>query len=80
MNKGRGIHPDVLKAIEEIDAAVFSGDTFLDTENREKLAHYLGRWQGELTALKGIREEAEKEQEPTPVYMSREAFLKEFWE
>ena len=38
------MHPDVEKAFEQIDAAVFSGDTFTVQENRMKLREYLERW------------------------------------
>lgn len=31
-------------ALEEIDAAVFSGDTFVREESRAILQEYLGRW------------------------------------
>ncbi|AWY09226.1 hypothetical protein vBRpoSV10_104 [Ruegeria phage vB_RpoS-V10] len=38
------MHPSVENALEEIDAAVFSGDTFVREENRVILQEYLGRW------------------------------------
>jgi len=38
------IHNDVLEAFEQIDAAMFSGDTFIHHEGREKLRKYLERW------------------------------------
>jgi len=38
------IHPDVLEALEQIDAAVFSGDTFQTQEARQWLHSYLERW------------------------------------
>ena len=34
----------VNKAIEEIDAAFFSGDYFYDKKEIEKIKHYLERW------------------------------------
>lgn len=38
------VHPDVLEAFEQIDAAVFSGDSFQTKEGRKKLREYLERW------------------------------------
>lgn len=38
------IHPSVENAFEEIDAAVFSGDTFHTWEGRKMLREYLERW------------------------------------
>lgn len=39
------IHKDTLEAFEQIDAAMFSGDTFVSHEGRMKLREYLQRWQ-----------------------------------
>ncbi len=36
---------EAMDLCEEIDAAVFSGDTFLDHHNLEGLIAYMGRWQ-----------------------------------
>jgi len=38
------IHPSVSNALDEIDAAVFSGDKSVREENRAILQEYLGRW------------------------------------
>jgi hypothetical protein len=38
------MHPNVARAIQEIDAAVFNGDTFEDPEARAELQSYLERW------------------------------------
>ena len=38
------LHPDVSDAFEQIDAALFSGDSFYNKENRIKLREYLTRW------------------------------------
>ena len=43
MNKNC-MHPSVERAIQEIDAAVFNGDTFEDPEARAELQSYLERW------------------------------------
>lgn len=45
------IHDDVLAAIQSIDAAVFSSDTFCTAGNRAELGRYIARWLGELEAL-----------------------------
>jgi len=42
------MHPAVEKAIEEIDAAIFSGDTFLNLKENRKLCKMLHRWQKAL--------------------------------
>lgn len=42
------IHPEVLRAFDVIDAAVLSGDTFLDERNRSGLIDYINRWQTHL--------------------------------
>lgn len=38
------MHPNVAKALEEIDAACFSGDTFFGPEELAELKKYVGRW------------------------------------
>ena len=43
------IHPKVLRALEEIDAAVMNGDTFHTPEARAKLAEYIDAWLRELS-------------------------------
>lgn len=35
------------EAFDEIDAAVFSGDTFFDINNLAKLRYYIERWEKE---------------------------------
>lgn len=35
----------VSEALDEIDAAIFSGDTFRSAEALSQLDHFLGRWQ-----------------------------------
>lgn len=41
-------HPKVVSAIEEIDAAVFNGDTFDNADARGMLTSMLARWQRRL--------------------------------
>lgn len=38
------MHPKVVEAIQQIDAAVFSGDTFYDPKAREELLAYAASW------------------------------------
>lgn len=39
------MHPSIEKAIDEIDAAMFSGDTFMDPSNHNSFQEQLDRWQ-----------------------------------
>lgn len=43
------MHPSVARAIQEIDAAVFNGDTFEEDEARQELLEYIDRWKRKLT-------------------------------
>lgn len=43
------MHPKVAQALEEIDAAIFSGDTFDDLDSALELFNRMLRWQRELT-------------------------------
>lgn len=47
------MHQSLTDAIDVIDAAVFSGDTFVDDTDRESLRDYLARWE---RGLKGFDE------------------------
>lgn len=38
------MHPRLREALERIDAAVFSGDTFDDPDARKEFAEYVERW------------------------------------
>lgn len=38
------MHPKLLHALEQIDAAVFNGDTFDDPGDLEELTDYINRW------------------------------------
>ncbi len=42
------MHPKVAGAIQEIDAALFNGDTFDDPDDRAELVEYVRRWSREL--------------------------------
>ena len=45
---GFPIHPKVQEAIQQIDAALFNGDTFDSPENRTYLKEYVERWLREI--------------------------------
>jgi hypothetical protein len=45
------MHPKVAQAIQEIDAAVFNGDTFEDPDDRAELLEYIARWTRELPVV-----------------------------
>ncbi len=46
-------HPDVIEAIDQIDAAIFSGDTFLQAGNNKEMTGMVERW------LRGLKEHLE---------------------
>lgn len=45
------MHPSTARAFDEIDAALFSGDTFLSRDNAAHLRRFLGRWDRGLTII-----------------------------
>ena len=45
------MHQRIEEAIDEIDAAVFSGDTFHDVDARQKLLSMMDRWTRELARI-----------------------------
>lgn len=45
------MHPKVAGAIQEIDAALFNGDTFDDPDDRAELTRYVRRWAKELDGV-----------------------------
>ena len=53
------IHPDVLEAMEQIDAAVFSGDAFRFKRHRRALREKLEGWMREVERL-DLPESADK--------------------
>lgn len=62
------MHPDVRKAFEQIDAAMFSGDTFHDVEARGMLNNYCRAWLAESRSIA----EGEAEDAPVPTFGARE--------
>ncbi len=41
-------------AIDEIDAALFTGDTFLNKDNIRRMREYLARWERGLQEMESI--------------------------
>lgn len=60
------LHPSTAQAFDEIDAALFSGDTFLSEANASVLENFIQRWSRGLEEMKGIRDAAEEEEKPRP--------------
>ena len=48
-------------ACEEIDAAMFSGDAFIEKEERDALSNYIGRWQRQMKEWEEIAAEVAEE-------------------
>ena len=51
------MHPSIVKAIDEIDAAIFSGDTFEDKRYRAQLRGQMARWERGLVSMDKMDEE-----------------------
>jgi len=45
------MHPYLYGLCDQIDACVFSGDNFLNKENRDGLREYIGRWEREINRI-----------------------------
>ena len=54
------MHQKVKDAIEEIDAAFFSGDEFLDKEKLDEIQYYLARWMRESVDVRKRLNEIEE--------------------
>lgn len=54
---------EIDEAIDFIDAAVFSGDTFFDDEKRENLKNTIISWLKELDSIERTKKEMEEENE-----------------
>lgn len=52
------------EAIDTIDAAVFSGDTFENTEARSKFRTFLKRWEAELDRIADSQTDEEDTTDP----------------
>lgn len=49
------------RAIDEIDAAVFSGDIFQERYNREELKRFIAKWLREIEQIEEFWESDENE-------------------
>ena len=47
---------DINEVMDTLDAAVFSGDTFLNKENLENFKHFLERWNSQVKVLESTGE------------------------
>lgn len=67
------IYPNVLNAFEEIDAALFSGDSFYNLSNLKQLEKFLFRWEKMKNEIKESilteMEEKEKRNKPFQCYV-----------
>ena len=50
-----------IKAVDAVDAAVFTGDGLLDAKNRADFKHYMERWQRKLIEWEEIAAELANE-------------------
>jgi len=57
------MHTAIEQAKEEIDAAIFSGDAFIDRDNIAWLRRYMVIWEKELKSHEKILDEIETEDE-----------------
>lgn len=46
------MHQDIERAIQEIDAAFFSSDTFCDIDDLEVIDNFVLRWRNEIESIK----------------------------
>ena len=51
----------IKNACEEIDAAMFSGDAFIEKEERDALSNYIGRWQRQMKEWEEIAADVAEE-------------------
>lgn len=65
------IHSNVLNAFEEIDAALFSGDSFYNLSNLKELEKFLFRWEKRKNEMKEsiLTEMEENKNKPFECYV-----------
>ena len=65
------IHSNVLNAFEEIDAALFSGDSFYNLSNLKELEKFLFRWEKRKNEMKEsiLTEMEENKNKPFQCYV-----------
>lgn len=51
------MHPNTAKALDHIDAAVFSSDFLWNEDNMQELITYMGRWVREIDSFKKMKAE-----------------------
>lgn len=56
------MHPKVAGAIQEIDAALFNGDTFDDPDDRAELTAYVETWARELGLIPSEKDGPEEDE------------------
>jgi len=54
-------HPSITQALEELDAGVFSGDTFYDDEDRAHFRSMMARWERGLVEIDECKQEMAEE-------------------
>lgn len=54
------MHPDTEDQLDSIDAAFFSGDSFHNEADLEKVEYYLGRWSREVDSIKEMLADPER--------------------
>lgn len=59
------MHPNTAKALEEIDAAVFSSDFLWNKDNTQELITYMGRWTRSIRDHKNMEAEILRESHQT---------------
>jgi len=60
------LHPRLEAAFQEIDAAMYSSDTFIDGQNIQMLQGYLDRWNRGLAEHRATLREILKDAEALP--------------
>lgn len=62
----KDIHPKVENALQELDAALYSGDTFIDGANIQMMQGYLDRWNRCLVEHRATLKEILKDADALP--------------